>query len=127
MTENNVKLKNAWSYLDEICDEPLNERVELYDLYYGISTQICNYRMDKNWSQKKLAEVLGVTQAMVSKLESGEYNYTIEQLWKIAKKLGWKLNVSFERDQKDNYSVIRYEVYNVEDSKIGFYSKEAVG
>jgi hypothetical protein len=42
---------------------------------------------------------------MVSKLESGEYNYTIEQLWKISKKLGWKLNISFDGICEDNYSV----------------------
>ncbi|WP_197051435.1 hypothetical protein [Caloranaerobacter azorensis] len=30
---------------------------------------------------------------MVSKLESGEYNLTIGQLWKIAKKLGWTFEV----------------------------------
>ena len=91
--------------MDEYCDEPLKERIGLYDIYYEISSKLFDYRMSNGWSQKKLAEVLGVTQAMVSKLESGEYNYTIEQLWKISKKLGWKLNISFEGVQRENYSV----------------------
>jgi len=38
---------------------------------------------------------------MVSKLESGNYNYTIEQLWKVSQKLGFKLNVEFEDDTED--------------------------
>lgn len=127
MSDKKVKLKNSWNYLDELCDEPMSERVDLYDLYYEISTKIYNYRVANNWSQKKLAEVLGVTQAMVSKLESGEYNYTVELLWKIAKKLGWKLNISFEGAQKDKYSVISYEENNQEDSKISLSSFGAVG
>ena len=85
MNDKFLKLKNAWDIFDRYCDEPMKERVELYDIYYEISTKIYDYRISRGWSQKKLAEVLGITQAMVSKLESGEYNYTIEQLWKISK------------------------------------------
>lgn len=40
MSDNKIKLKDAMSYLNEICDEPFAERVELYDLYYEISTKI---------------------------------------------------------------------------------------
>jgi transcriptional regulator with XRE-family HTH domain len=105
MNDKFLKLKNAWDIFDRYCDEPMKERVELYDIYYEISTQIYDYRISRGWSQKKLAEVLGITQAMVSKLESGEYNYTIEQLWKISKKLGWTLNVSFDGACEDSYSV----------------------
>jgi transcriptional regulator with XRE-family HTH domain len=125
MAENKIKLKSAWSLFDEYCDETMNERVSLYDIYYEISTKIYDYRMENGLSQKKLAEILGVTQAMVSKLESGEYNYTIEQLWKITKKLGWKLNIGFEGTQQDNYSV-GYDADNQVDSKISLYSLEAV-
>jgi len=41
---------------------------------------------------------------MVSKLESGEYNYTVEQLWKIATKLGFKFHIEFSEILED-YSV----------------------
>ena len=126
MADNDIKLKSAWSFFDEYCDESMKDRIGLYEIYYDISTKIFDHRMSKGWSQKKLAEVLGVTQAMVSKLESGEYNYTIELLWKIAKKLGWELNISFEGAQKDNYSV-GYTADNQVDSKINLDSIEAVG
>ncbi len=126
MSENTVKLKSAWSFFEEYCDEPMEERIELYDIYYEISTKIFDFRMLNNWSQKKLAEVLGVSQAMVSKLESGEYNFTIEQLWKIAKKLGWKLNISFEGMQFDNFS-IGYDITSEENNKIIVDGLEAVG
>ena len=119
MSDKIMKLKNVWSFFDEYCDEPMKECVGLYDIYYEISSKLFDYRTANGWSQKKLAEVLGVTQAMVSKLESGEYNYTIEQLWKIAKKLGWTLNISFEGAQQDNYSV-GYDSDNQVDNKISF-------
>ena len=38
---------------------------------------------------------------MVSKLESGDYNYTIEQLWKVSQKLGFKLNIELEEETED--------------------------
>jgi len=61
--------------------------------------KIFDFRMSKKWTQKQLAEKLGITQAMVSKLESGEYNPTVEQFWKISKALGCSfklmLNLSF--------------------------------
>lgn len=126
MSNNKIKLKSVCSYFDEICDEPRKERIGLYDIYYEISTKLYDFRIEKGWSQKKLAEVLGVTQAMVSKLESGEYNYTIEHLWKVAKKLGWKLNVNFEGSHHDNYSV-GYECDPQEAREISTFGLEVVG
>ncbi|HBM80675.1 MAG TPA: transcriptional regulator, partial [Clostridiaceae bacterium] len=72
------------------------ERFELDDLLYNISMKIFDYRMENKLSQTELAKKLGITQVMVSKLESGQYNPSVEQLWKISKKLGWKLNISID-------------------------------
>jgi ribosome-binding protein aMBF1 (putative translation factor) len=95
MSDKQLKLKNGWGFLDGYCNQPMEERIGLYDIYYEISTKIFDYRNSKSWSQKQLAEVLGITQTMVSKLESGEYDYTIEQVWELSKKLGLKMNISF--------------------------------
>lgn len=126
MNEKVLSLKSGFDFLDKYCEEPMKERIGLYDIYYEISTKIFDFRMANGWSQKKLAEILGVTQAMVSKLESGEYNYTIEQLWKISNKLNWKLNVSFEGSQSSNYSV-GYNDEKQEQSSVSFCGIEAVG
>lgn len=127
MNEKVLSLKSGYDFLDKYCEEPMKERIGLYDIYYEISTRIFDFRITNGLSQKKLAEVLGVTQAMVSKLESGEYNYTIEQLWKISKKLNWKLNVSFEGPQSSNYSVGYNDDEKQEQSSVSFYGIEAVG
>jgi len=43
-----------------------------------------------------------VSQAMVSKLESGEYNPTVELLWKISRKLDFDFEVIFSESKKEN-------------------------
>lgn len=99
-------LPDAWEMIARLAGEEGSNRDSLYDIYYQISTAIFDYRFKHNLSQKKLAEKLGVSQPMVAKLESGDYNYTIEQLWKIANKLGFAFNIEFEEKEQENYSVI---------------------
>lgn len=94
-------LPDAWEMINKLDGDEGNEKDKLYDIYYQISTAIFKYRLKHDLSQTKLAEKLGVTQAMVSKLESGDYNYTIEQLWKVSQKLGFKLNIEFEEEVED--------------------------
>ena len=52
-----------------------------------ISAQIERCRLDMGMTQQKFAEYMGVTQAMVSKWESREYNFTIRTLNEICQKV----------------------------------------
>lgn len=46
-----------------------------------------------------------ITQAMVSKLESGDYNPSIKMLFEIAQKLSWNFKIEFnEIVKKVNYT-----------------------
>lgn len=94
-------LLDAWDMIDRLGGKENQEMDELYDIYYKISTALFDYRLKYGLSQRKLAEKLGVTQPMVAKLESGEYNYTIEQLCKIANKLGFMFNIEFREIERD--------------------------
>jgi transcriptional regulator with XRE-family HTH domain len=96
------QLPDAWDTFNRLFGEEGSKNDGLYDIYYRISTAIFDYRIKENLSQKELAKNLGVTQAMVSKLESGDYNYSIEQLWKISQKLGFKLSITFEEESKED-------------------------
>ncbi len=118
------QLPNAWDTYYKLSSEESRENEELYDIYYKISTAIFKYRIKHNISQKKLAEKLGVTQAMVSKLESGDYNYTVEQLWKVSQKLGLKFNIIFD-EGSEKYTVTSPRVGNVEN--VLQYPETAVG
>lgn len=89
------QLPNAWETFYRPSGKEGCQSSGLYDLYYEISTAIFEYRVKNNLTQKELASRLGVTQAMVSKLESGDYNYSVEQLWKISQKLDFKFKIIF--------------------------------
>ncbi len=95
------QLPDAWDTYYRLSGGEGRENEELYDIYYKISTAIFKYRIKHNLSQKKLAAKLGVTQAMVSKLESGDYNYTIEQLCKVSQKLGLKFSIVFDEENEE--------------------------
>lgn len=93
--DNELKLGDAWKLIDELADESTKEKFELDDILYDISMKIYEFRLKNDLTQKQLAEKLGIKQSMVSKLESGQYNPSIEQLWKISKKLGWNFKIIF--------------------------------
>lgn len=95
------QLPDAWDTYYKLSGDEGRGVETLYDLYYKVSTAIFDYRIRNKLSQKQLAEKLGITQAMVSKLESGDYNYTLEQLWKVSSKLGLKFDVVFEETSEE--------------------------
>lgn len=61
-----------------------------YDILYDISTKILDKRLEMNMSQSEFADLLGVSQPMVSKYESGDYNFTIKQVCGLSAKLNLK-------------------------------------
>lgn len=90
------ELRLVMNFVSEFASNEAKERFELDDILYDISMKIFEHRNLYNLSQKELAEKLEVTQATVSKLESGEYDPSVEQLWNISKKLNLKFAISLE-------------------------------
>jgi transcriptional regulator with XRE-family HTH domain len=115
-------LPDAWEMIERLAGGDGESRDSLYEIYYQISTAIFDYRMKHNLSQKKLAEKLGVSQPMVAKLESGEYNYTVEQLWKIANKLGFSFHIEFKEKEPEGFSVFDQPANedNIIDYEVGY-------
>lgn len=73
-------------------------------LYYQalnrIAAVIAGYRYNQRLTQTDLAKQLGVTQAMVSKYESGEYNFSLKTLFELFDKLKLRFSLSIdEREQ----------------------------
>ncbi len=84
------KLANAKSttWLSEgISDVEVKSIVQLAK----ISAKIERYRIEKGMTQKEFATYMGVTQGMVSKWESRDYNFTVKTLNEICDKLGLSL------------------------------------
>lgn len=115
--ENKKILTNAWDLIDELAVGPLADEFELDDILMDISFKLIDYRMENNITQKQLAESLLVSQAMVSKLESGEYNPTVELLFKIAKKLTWKFEIVLEESS-------RMQTWNIDHEILDFTNTE---
>ena len=53
-----------------------------------IAAEIQLKRLEMNLDQKQFAKMLGVSQGMISRWESGTYNFTITTLISICEKLG---------------------------------------
>ena len=96
MNIDNKLLDSPWGLIDDLTYNNPVEEFELDDLLVSISLKLINFRISNNLTQKQLADKLNISQSMVSKLESGEYNPTVEQLWKISKSLNWELKIELE-------------------------------
>lgn len=58
-------------------------------------------RIEKDMTQKDLAEKIGVSRQTINAIEKGEYNPTIKLCLKICWALNKKLDDLFWEDQKD--------------------------
>lgn len=81
-------------FVDE--DENLKKELRVEKMLVDIACKFIKYRADRELSQKQLAEKLGVSQTMVSKLESGDYNPTVKFLLAIALKLEWSFKLELD-------------------------------
>lgn len=91
MTVKPLKLSDAFVQLAEqlaVAD------VTAARLQAKIAAVIVKKRLELGMTQKEFAEKLQVSQGMVSKWESEDYNFTIESLAHIAEKLELQLDIS---------------------------------
>lgn len=104
---NNTKLSNANEFIDSIIEEKNlsdSEEFRYYSILGEISSKIVDYRIEKELSQEQLADLLHVSQVMVSRYESGDYNISIQKLNHICHVLGLRLDVSISNLQEMEYS-----------------------
>jgi len=73
-------------------DEVKNE-LKMNEAEYKIIEEIITARKEKNLTQKDLAELIGTKQSNISRLESGNYNPSLDLLNRIALAVGKELEV----------------------------------
>lgn len=76
------------------------EEYDFYSVLGDISRTLVDYRIRHDLNQKQLAQMLNVSQSMVSKYESGDYNISVRALSDLCAKLGFELQISIEDKQK---------------------------
>lgn len=70
-----------------------------YDIAYKVAAEIVQYRADHKLSQKKLANKIGLSQSMICKLESGDYNFSIKKLCEVFDKLGMQVDITISKNE----------------------------
>jgi transcriptional regulator with XRE-family HTH domain len=87
----------------ELADDDTRLELNLISVMTDIAAALINYRVENALSQKELAKRLECSQAMVSKIESGDYNFTIRKLFDIVNKLNGHVSVriDFSDDNSD--------------------------
>lgn len=87
---------NFNEYLQEQLKNPEFEKeYKALEPEYEIIRQIIKARNELNLTQKQLAEKIGMKQSNISRLESGNYNPSLEFLKKVAEGLGKELHIEF--------------------------------
>lgn len=99
----NSKMTNAFDVIDSIAEGmPYTWEDRYYELLDRISVAIVDFRVANNLSQKQLAERLEISQAMVSKYESGDYNISLKALVELFDKLDISLNTLIVKADGDS-------------------------
>ncbi len=95
------------SVMDGVADSLSESFICSSNILSDIAVELVKYRIDNQLDQKQLADLLGVSQPMISKYESGHYNFTIKTLFDIAYKIGLEVDVKIgtkeESRNEDNY------------------------
>ena len=81
---------------------PENEKIPDYNLNENIKTLIISARTEAGMTQKQLSKNTGLSQANISRIESGQALPNLGTLKKIADSLGKKLVISFENFEKED-------------------------
>lgn len=57
-------------------------------------------RAERNWSQAKLAELLGVSRQTINAIENGKYDPSLPLAFKLARLFGYPIEAIFEPDEE---------------------------
>jgi len=84
-----------WSEAKSIIlkNEAVKNELKMNEAEYKIIEEIIMARKEKKLTQKDLAELIGTKQSNISRLESGNYNPSLDLLNRIAIAVGKELEV----------------------------------
>ena len=77
-------------------DEAFKKEYDKLRPRYEIISQIIEIRKEQNLTQEELAKRVGTQKSNISRLESGNYNPSLDFLIKVARSLGKELSVRMQ-------------------------------
>ncbi len=104
---------------DVVLNKELLKKFEYTDVLFAISDEVINYRKKYGLTQEQLAQKLHTTQVMISKIESGNYNFSVRKLVTLWFDLsdenfsmGEKILTSILNEIRKNYLAIYSDIHN---------------
>jgi ribosome-binding protein aMBF1 (putative translation factor) len=96
MNKKNTKFIDFDSYLKkQLKNKEFKKHYDEYGKQLEIAYQILQLRKKKNISQAQLAKKIGTKQSNIARMESGEQNFSVDILGKIAEALGCNVKIMF--------------------------------
>ena len=84
------------NYLDkQLQDKEFKEEWETLEPEFSVMQAMIDARKSADLTQKQLSEKTGITQADISKLESGNANPSLRTLQRLASGMGMKVKIEF--------------------------------
>lgn len=65
-----------------------------YDTLRNLSTMVINYRTKNKLTNKQLADMLGITTSVMSRIESGNQNLSLKTICRVLSKIGADIQLS---------------------------------
>ena len=85
-----------WIKNDLMKDEEFKKEYDRLRPRYEIISQIIEIRKEKHMTQEELAKRVGTQKSNISRLESGNYNPSLDFLVKVAHSLGKELSIHMQ-------------------------------
>jgi DNA-binding Xre family transcriptional regulator len=99
MRDHKIREYKFESLLEEkLKEKEFRKEYESLEKEFALAEEVIKLRLEKNMTQKELAEMAGTSQPAIARLESGKYtNITMSFLRKIGKILNAEPEIHFTR------------------------------
>jgi transcriptional regulator with XRE-family HTH domain len=118
-----MKKNDIFTFLNDVekNDETLKKWGDLYRFEREIIETIVNTRKSKGLSQKQLAEMTGLKQPAIARIENNTNSPQLDTIIKIADALGLKITL---KDPKlDNYDNLFEDIFDFNDAIASYYTR----
>lgn len=92
------RAKDLFEELRE-ADPELQQEYDRLGPRFELVNALVKARKSRDLSQRELAELVGVTKTVISRLESGDHSPRLETVYDVAKALGYRLDVRLVRER----------------------------